>query len=161
MSKTLKDRINYATRVIREGRATSRQFDGCFEMGDGDDVVAALVKRAAKCPTLKANLPRYIAQSSIEKRTASAPGQWVQCEPMNQADREKGIVCIVDRATGHDVAECKAEYAPLIAALPRLLAALEDIACENPDNLSDRDELIRCATVAKEALMSITNPQTA
>lgn len=56
-----------------------------------------------------------------------APDQWAQCEPMNQADREKGIVCIVDRATGHDVAECKAKHAPVLESAPDLLAALKSL----------------------------------
>jgi hypothetical protein len=33
-----------------------------------------------------------------------------------------------------------------------LVAALEEIACENPDGISDRDELIRCASIARAAL---------
>jgi hypothetical protein len=65
------DRINYAARIIREGRNTSRRFDSCFEMYDGDAVVAALVTRSAKCAKLRANLPRYIAQSSIDNAEAT------------------------------------------------------------------------------------------
>ena len=68
---TLKERINYAARIIREGRNESRRFDGCFEMGDGKDVVRELVRRSRKCVRLKQNLPRYIGQSGIDQFTES------------------------------------------------------------------------------------------
>lgn len=67
--KTLQDRISYAANTIHKGRPTSRRFDSCFEEGDGDAVVAALVKRAETNPKLKENLPRYIAQTSIDKHS--------------------------------------------------------------------------------------------
>ena len=65
--KTLDERVNYAARVIREGRNTSRKFNSCFEMGDGDLVLAALVARADKSKgKLADNLANYIANSSRE-----------------------------------------------------------------------------------------------
>ena len=42
--------------------------------------------------------------------------------------------------------------ANLIAAAPAMLAALEEIAAENEDDVSDRDELIRCAKIARTAI---------
>lgn len=66
----LDDRVNYAARIIREGRPTSRRFDSCFEMGDGDAVVLALVKRAKKSPGLSTNLSKYVAATSIEAAEA-------------------------------------------------------------------------------------------
>lgn len=57
-------RVNYAVRVISEGRRTSRAFDSCFEEGDGDEVAAALVKRARKNEKLHANLFKYIDKQS-------------------------------------------------------------------------------------------------
>lgn len=65
--KTLKERIDFAARVIREGRRTSREFDSCFEQGDGYAVVIALVRRGKKNPIIAKNLPRYVAQSSIDE----------------------------------------------------------------------------------------------
>jgi hypothetical protein len=60
MIRSFADRVNYAARVISEGRRTSRRFDGCFENGDGDEVVAALRRRAAANPRLSANLRKYV-----------------------------------------------------------------------------------------------------
>lgn len=48
-----KSRVNYAARAIVEG-INSRAVDSCFEMFDGDIVVTALVRRAAKNPKLHA-----------------------------------------------------------------------------------------------------------
>jgi len=59
-------RLNYAARIICERGPTSRRFDDCFENGDGDQIVAALVERSTKNPRLSENLPRYVAQTSID-----------------------------------------------------------------------------------------------
>lgn len=53
-------RVEFACRVILAGRSTSRKFDTCFEMGDGNEVAAAIYRRALKNPTLMEALPRYI-----------------------------------------------------------------------------------------------------
>jgi hypothetical protein len=54
-------RVNYAARVIANGRQTSRTFDSCFENYDGNAVAAALMRRAEKNERLRTNLPRYIS----------------------------------------------------------------------------------------------------
>lgn len=63
------DRINFAASAIARGRNTTRSFDTCFEMSDGDAVAAALVRRARKKPSgrLAQNLYRYITKSSAEE----------------------------------------------------------------------------------------------
>lgn len=58
-------RVNYAAKVISEGRNTSRAFDNCFENYDGDEVLAALVLRSQCNEMLAARLPRYINADSI------------------------------------------------------------------------------------------------
>jgi len=55
-------RVNYAAKVISEGRNNTRTFDNCFENHDGDEVAAALVRRAEKNPRLAANLFRYLSK---------------------------------------------------------------------------------------------------
>lgn len=60
-------RINYAARCIMSGHTGGRSFDTCFEMGDGDEVVAALVKRARRNPRLAAKLKGVISESSLRK----------------------------------------------------------------------------------------------
>jgi hypothetical protein len=45
-------RVNYAAQCIVRRQTNGRGFDNCFEMWDGDAVVAALVRRARKNPKL-------------------------------------------------------------------------------------------------------------
>ena len=50
MSKTITGntsyRKSYATQCLISGSTNSRAFDNCFEMGDGDEVVFHIMKRA-------------------------------------------------------------------------------------------------------------------
>jgi hypothetical protein len=57
-------RVDYAARVISEGRPTSRKFDSTCENDDGDAVCAALMRRAEKNERLRVNLFRYINRES-------------------------------------------------------------------------------------------------
>lgn len=61
-------RVNCAALVISTGGRTSRSFDNCFEMYDGDAVAVALYRRAQKAPdgALARNLWRYLSQDSVE-----------------------------------------------------------------------------------------------
>ena len=154
-NETLAYRINYAARVIREGRPTSRYFDGCFEMGDGDDVVKALIKKSEKNSTLKTNLPRYIAQSSIDAFTAPAPF----VTTYYHSDTSSGQSLIIDEQTGRTVAVAyDPKDAPLLAAAPALRDALQrlaDAAFDMRQSLSDEAmEELRQATNAAYAVLS-------
>ncbi|PSH60886.1 hypothetical protein [Phyllobacterium sophorae] len=60
-------RVNYAARIIAEGRKPQRAFDACFEQHDGDEVVTALVRRARRNPKLSANLYRYLNETSVQE----------------------------------------------------------------------------------------------
>lgn len=73
-------RVNYAAKVISEGRPTSRAFDNCFENYDGDEVAAALVRRAEKNPRLAANLFRYIDRDSSEAAAERLKGKNLAAE---------------------------------------------------------------------------------
>ena len=64
---TAKDRVNYAIRTISRNEKTSRKFDSCFEMGDGDLVAAEIVSRSKRNERLAANLPKYLGKDTIEK----------------------------------------------------------------------------------------------
>lgn len=81
MARTFTYRVNYAADVIASARRTSREFDNCFENGDGNQVVAALVQRAQKNERLAANLWRYIAKPD-------GPDPFTQADTDN-ADRAK------------------------------------------------------------------------
>jgi hypothetical protein len=68
-------RVAFAATVIAAGRNTTRNFDTCFEMSDGDEVAAALVRRAKANPTgnLAKNLFRYIGKElALESYDATA-----------------------------------------------------------------------------------------
>lgn len=62
--KTFKSRVNHAASVISNNRATNRNFDSCFEMHDGDEVVVALYRRAQKNEKIMQNLWDYISKES-------------------------------------------------------------------------------------------------
>lgn len=63
------ERVNFAANYISNRRPTSRRFDACFEMHDGDLVVTALIRRAQKRPNgnLATNLFRYIGKDGALK----------------------------------------------------------------------------------------------
>ena len=68
-------RVNYAAKVISEGRNSTRTFDSCFENSDGDEVAAALVRRAEKNTRLATNLFRYLSQESATKAAERLKGK--------------------------------------------------------------------------------------
>lgn len=53
-------RVNYAAKVISEGRGQTRTFESCLEMFDGKEVGVALFRRSLKNQKLAANLTRYL-----------------------------------------------------------------------------------------------------
>lgn len=63
------ERVNFAANYIRNGRPTSRTFDTCFEMHDGDAVIAALIRKGRADPAgkLAANLFKYIGRTKAEE----------------------------------------------------------------------------------------------
>lgn len=63
-----RDRVDFAASVIAREGTTTRNFDTCFEMSDGDSVAAALVRRARAKPhgRLALNLYRYVNRESAE-----------------------------------------------------------------------------------------------
>lgn len=66
-------RVSLAALYISEGRETTRSFDTCFEMNDGNAVAVALLRRATANPDgkLALNLWRYLGREAVE-RTAHA-----------------------------------------------------------------------------------------
>jgi hypothetical protein len=68
-----KRRVDFAIRVISDGSTTTRQFDSCFEMYDGDYVVAAIMRRAAHNPRLHEALYRR------DGNWASSMPEWELC----------------------------------------------------------------------------------
>lgn len=60
-------RVDFAARVISSGRATTRNFDNCFENDDAECVIAALLKRASKNSRLAANFSRYLVPADMDR----------------------------------------------------------------------------------------------
>lgn len=58
-------RVDYAARCILRGRVHTRGFDDCFEMYDGDAVVAALAHRMRNHPDLDRAVRRYWPASAV------------------------------------------------------------------------------------------------
>lgn len=63
-------RVNYAATVMVRGGSSTRHFDTCFEMCDGDLVAVALYRRAENNPKLAAALPRYLSPNLRESTLA-------------------------------------------------------------------------------------------
>lgn len=63
------ERVNFAAGYISAKRSTTRRFDTCFEMYDGDAVAVALVRRAEANPhgKLAANLYSYLSRETVAK----------------------------------------------------------------------------------------------
>jgi hypothetical protein len=59
------ERVNIAALVISTRGRTSRSFDTCFEMWDGDAVAVALYRRARKNPKLRFNLFEYVSRQTV------------------------------------------------------------------------------------------------
>jgi tRNA-dihydrouridine synthase len=73
MSRTTQDdafqyRVDFAASVISSGERTTRNFDNCFEMYDGDAVAVAVYRRAMHNPKLRRNIWRYITRESVVKK---------------------------------------------------------------------------------------------
>lgn len=62
-------RVKFAASYISAKKPSTRRFDTCFEMWDGDAVAAALVRRVDKQPGTKlaANLFKYIGEDGARK----------------------------------------------------------------------------------------------
>lgn len=58
-------RVNFAVDYIRRGRNTTRRFDTCFEMWDGDAVAVAVYRRMRHDPDMRRKLWRYVARASV------------------------------------------------------------------------------------------------
>ena len=59
------ERVQFAARVISEGRPTSRRFDTCCEMGDGDEVAVMVYRRSLNNPKIAANIWRYLSKETV------------------------------------------------------------------------------------------------
>lgn len=95
-------RVDYAASVISTRRETSRAFDSCFENYDGDAVVYALIQRAKKNDKIAANLPHYIAASSLAELAGRFDG-------MNLVDVARGMRSKAMQNTKETVAVVSAE----------------------------------------------------
>lgn len=61
------DRVDFACAFVLSGRVTTREFDACFEMGDGDEVAARVYRRALSSPALMDAVKRYLNLESMRR----------------------------------------------------------------------------------------------
>ena len=80
-------RVNLAVNYITRGSRTTRHFDTCFEMYDGNVVACALYRRAEKNPKLAANLPRYL-NASLKDDTLA---KYASIPTRNLADKAREV----------------------------------------------------------------------
>lgn len=104
---TTQDRINFVCATMRRGSATTRNFDSCLEMGDGDEVAAGVYQRALANPRLMEALPRYLCPTAA----------------LNAYNRKHGIVSPKAEETQESMDAAKLEQ--LITALDDEGAKLE------------------------------------
>ena len=66
-TENFQGRVSLAALYISEGRETTRSFDTCFEMWDGDAVAVALLRRAERNPDgpIARNFDRYLSRESV------------------------------------------------------------------------------------------------
>ena len=84
-------RVNFAASYISSGRPSTRHFDTCFEMYDGTEVCAALLRRVKRNPTSKLaqNFSRYLApRAEVEPLTALTPRQLAEHAARTRAESE-------------------------------------------------------------------------
>jgi hypothetical protein len=105
-------RVNFAASYIAAGRRTTRTFDTCCEMNDGDAVAVAVYRRSLNNPKLRANLWRYfgralVVQLAYENRrrpTRSLPAWAAQLRAEAAVEWQKTL----DRWAAEDAARATA-----------------------------------------------------
>lgn len=65
MRHDFESRVNFAAAVISRDGAKTRNFDTCFEMYDGDEVVTLLYRRSLTNPKLAENLWKGLCPASV------------------------------------------------------------------------------------------------
>jgi hypothetical protein len=88
---SFQQRVNYAAVCIINQHTRSREFDSCFEMYDGDLVVAALVRRAKH----SAELYAAIAKWQSHGRSSELPATWLEA-----AAKYKAVPNLARKARG-------------------------------------------------------------
>lgn len=74
-NNTFTNRVDRAALYLRRGTTARRAFSDCFEHGDGDAVVVALMRRARKSPDLWSALEVYFK--------GKIPDQWLELERLH------------------------------------------------------------------------------
>lgn len=69
------DRVNFAVHCLETGRTSSRDLDTCFEMYDGDEVLALVLRRANYRPLLASAILRTFDTDTILRVTKQFAGQ--------------------------------------------------------------------------------------
>ena len=120
-------RIEAAAFHIRNDKGlNSRELDNCFENGDGDKVLSALVGRAFTDKRLAANLPIYmcpvrLAEEQAKWAAMTAP-DWSaidnrEAEARAKADRDRLLIRVMQSSPNRKtVPQADAGHLPLFIA---------------------------------------------
>lgn len=100
-------RVHYAARCLMQGRTHTRAFDTCFEMGDGDEVVAALMQRARHTPRLDQALRRWLTPDGF-RRWCDTAAAFAPCSlrDLEASARAKHAAWVARRAVACACAWC-------------------------------------------------------
>lgn len=71
---TFKNRLAIAERLFLDNHRNCRALDNCFEMGDGDQIAAALVAKAMKDDDLKRAIAKDYPENCLED---GFPERWL------------------------------------------------------------------------------------
>ena len=87
------ERVSLACAVIASGGETTRTFDTCCEMSDGDAVAVAVYRRSRRNPDIRRNIWRYLSREYV------LPIAWRMRRVRNlaQAAREERAASAVKR----------------------------------------------------------------
>lgn len=90
-SEAFRARVTFAANYISARRPSTRRFDTCFEMHDGDAVAAALVYRTRKSPQSKLaqNLFHYLVKEQAEECAARLEGKDLNIEAREMRRKAK------------------------------------------------------------------------
>ena len=102
--ETFPNRVEYAAICILNQTTRSREFDNCFEMYDGDVLVAALIRKAETQPELRT----AIALWQSHGKSQELPDEWLQaaakyCDVNNLTKRARQVRARRSKEARHTV----------------------------------------------------------
>lgn len=105
------ERVNYAAQCFMRGTPSTRHFDTCFEMFDGDLVVTALVRRCEKNEKLKGAIARRWADRKFPQDWIDTAAKYADVPTRKLADKAAEVRAKAHKETERWLAELEAKRA--------------------------------------------------